>query len=85
MEKNTVRFLPADEKVDAVHGDILLDIAMDAGVHINAACGGEGACGKCRVIIKSGEVTSKESSAISPEDYAKGVSTGLSDNVSREM
>jgi len=72
MEKNTVRFLPADEKVDAVRGDILLDIAMDAGVHINAACGGEGACGKCRVIIKSGEVTSKESSTISPEDYAKG-------------
>ena len=32
MEKNTVRFLPADEKVDAVQGDILLDIAMDAGV-----------------------------------------------------
>jgi uncharacterized 2Fe-2S/4Fe-4S cluster protein (DUF4445 family) len=72
MEKNTVRFLPADEKVDAVQGDILLDIAMDAGVHINAACGGEGACGKCRVIIQSGEVTSKESSAISPEDYEKG-------------
>ena len=72
MEKNTVRFLPADEKVDALHGDILLDIAMDAGVHINAACGGEGACGKCRVIIQSGEVSSKESSTISPEDYAKG-------------
>ena len=54
MEKNTVRFLPAGETVDAVRGDTLLDIAMDAGVHINAACGGEGACGKCRVIIKSG-------------------------------
>ena len=72
MEKNTVRFLPADEKVDAVQGDILLDIAMDAGIHINAACGGEGACGKCRVIIQSGEVSSKENSAISPEDYEKG-------------
>ena len=72
MEKNTVHFLPADEKVDVVRGDTLLDIAMDAGIHINAACGGEGACGKCRVIIKSGEVTSKESSAISSEDYAKG-------------
>lgn len=72
MEKNTVRFLPADYKVDAVQGDILLDIAMDAGVHINAACGGEGACGKCRVIIQSGEVTSKENSAISPGDYERG-------------
>jgi uncharacterized 2Fe-2S/4Fe-4S cluster protein (DUF4445 family) len=72
MEKNTVHFLPADEKVDVIRGDTLLDIAMDAGIHINAACGGEGACGKCRVIIKSGEVTCKESSAISPEDYDKG-------------
>jgi uncharacterized 2Fe-2S/4Fe-4S cluster protein (DUF4445 family) len=72
MEKKTVRFLPADQKVDAVPGDNLLDIAMDAGVHINAACGGEGACGKCRVVIQSGEVTSKQSSTISPEDFEKG-------------
>lgn len=72
MEKYTVHFLPSDEKADALHGDTLLDIAMEAGVHINAACGGEGVCGKCRVMVKSGEVSCRECSALSPEDYDKG-------------
>lgn len=72
MEKVSVYFLPDDEKIEANKGDILLDVAMDAGVHINAACGGEGACGKCRVIIKSGEVECKDSGKVSPEDFKKG-------------
>jgi len=68
----TVRFLPADERVSAMPGDILLDVAMNAGIHINAACGGEGACGKCRVVIKSGEVSCQESSLLSAEEVKKG-------------
>lgn len=65
-------FLPADEKVEANKGDNLLQVSMEAGVHINASCGGEGACGKCRVIIKSGEVECRDCGKISPEDYEKG-------------
>lgn len=72
MEKVLVHFLPADEKINAIKGDNLLDVAMDAGVHINAACGGEGACGKCRVIIQSGEVKCRDCSKVAPEDYTKG-------------
>ena len=72
MEKVSVRFLPADKQIDAVKGDMLLDVAMDAGIHINAACGGEGACGKCRVIIKAGKVECKDCSKVSSEDYEKG-------------
>ncbi len=72
MKNITVHFLPADKKVKAASGDILLDVAMDAGIHINAACGGEGACGKCRVLITSGEVESKDTGTLSPEDYQKG-------------
>jgi ferredoxin len=33
---------------------------MEAGVHINASCGGEGVCGKCRVIIEDGNVLWKQ-------------------------
>jgi uncharacterized 2Fe-2S/4Fe-4S cluster protein (DUF4445 family) len=67
-----VNFLSAGRKVEANEGDILLDIAMEADVHINAACGGEGACGKCRVLIKSGPVECKDCSKVSPEDFEKG-------------
>ncbi len=72
MKSITVHFKPSDKKVKASPGDILVDVAMDAGIHINAACGGEGACGKCRVLINSGDFESKDTGIISPEDYKKG-------------
>ncbi len=72
MKKVSVHFLPSDETIQGVQGDNLLDLAMDAGVHINAACGGEAACGKCRVIIQSGEVECRDCKKISAEDYEKG-------------
>jgi len=72
METVTVHFLPADKTIGAAPGDILLDVAMNTGVHINAACGGEGVCGKCRVIIKSGEVICRESSLLTAEEMGKG-------------
>lgn len=34
----------------------MLKAAMEAGVYIQASCGGEGVCGKCQVRIEQGEV-----------------------------
>ena len=73
MEKVVVTFMPADEAIEAKRGDNLLEAAIEAGVHINAACGGEGACGKCRVFIQAGEVEYKGSAKISQEDFEKGI------------
>lgn len=72
METLQVRFLPADVTVSAEPGARLFELAMDAGVHINAACGGQGACGRCRVQITSGEVDCPASPKISPEDFQQG-------------
>src|SRR5210317_2636412 len=72
MDSCTVHFLPSDKKVKAAPGDILVDVAMDAGIHINAACGGEGACGKCRILLKSGEVKTKNKGKLTPEEFEKG-------------
>jgi uncharacterized 2Fe-2S/4Fe-4S cluster protein (DUF4445 family) len=72
MKQVTVRFLPADTAIQEAEGGNLLDIAMDAGVHINAACGGEGVCGKCRVRIDSGTVACTNRGTISPEEYESG-------------
>jgi uncharacterized 2Fe-2S/4Fe-4S cluster protein (DUF4445 family) len=72
MDSSIVHFLPSDKQVKAAPGDILVDVAMDAGIHINAACGGEGACGKCRILLKSGEVETKNNSKLTPEEFKKG-------------
>ena len=53
-------------------GGKLINAAMEAGVHVNASCGGEGLCGKCRVIIESGRVDGGTSETLSREDLEKG-------------
>lgn len=72
MGKFSVLFLPDGIAVQADAGANLLQLAIDAGVHINAACGGDGACGKCRVLIKSGTVESKECEKLPADNYAQG-------------
>ena len=71
--KHTITFLPHDRKIQVNDGETLIRAAMDAGVHINASCGGEGVCGKCRVIIENGAVEGGLSEQVSPEDRDKGV------------
>ena len=67
-----VRFLPDDVGVEVDEGENLLRAAMRAGVHINASCGGEGVCGKCRVILESGELESPKTQFINQSDYDSG-------------
>ena len=56
MNKVQVRFLPDDITVGAPTDTLLLDVAMEAGIFIPAACGGSGACGQCKVSILEGSV-----------------------------
>ena len=41
-------------------------------VAIDAPCSGNGACGKCRVQLLSGELDTKKTLHISEEEYAQG-------------
>lgn len=67
-----VTFLPGGRVVKAKEGDSLIKAARAAGVHINASCGGSGVCGKCRVVLESGEVHGGKSEKLSEEDYEAG-------------
>ncbi len=68
-----VTFQPNDLTIEVFKdGENLLRVAIAAGVHINASCGGNGACGKCRVIIEKGRVEAEHSAKISEEEWNKG-------------
>ena len=41
-------------------------------MHINASCGGEGVCGKCRILLEEGELDSLRSGLLSDEDWNLG-------------
>jgi len=68
----SVKFLPYDVKVDVQENESLIRAAMEAGVHINASCGGGGVCGKCRVLLEEGSVEGGISEQLSKEDQEKG-------------
>jgi uncharacterized 2Fe-2S/4Fe-4S cluster protein (DUF4445 family) len=72
MKTHTVKFLPYEIKIAVTEGDTIIRTALEAGVHVNASCGGEGVCGKCRVIIENGTVEGGISEKLSQEDQDKG-------------
>ena len=72
MDTLNILFLPHNIEIAVNRGENLIRAAMEAGVHINASCGGEGVCGKCRVIIEKGEFEGGISEKLSQEDLNKG-------------
>ncbi len=72
MNECTVTFLPHARDISVPEGESLIRAALQAGVHINASCGGEGVCGKCRVQLESGSVDGGTTERISDDDIEKG-------------
>ena len=72
MKSYTITFLPHNKSVVVNEGENLIRAAMDIGIHINASCGGEGVCGKCRVRIEKGEVEGGNSERLAKEDFDNG-------------
>ncbi len=59
MPQYTVTFYPRNIQIVAQEGDNLLALVRQANISLTSACGGNGACGKCKVIIRKGEVHTK--------------------------
>ena len=68
----SITFLPHNRTVDAEPNQSLIRTAMEAGVHINASCGGTGVCGKCRILVETGRVEGGISEHLSEADREKG-------------
>jgi uncharacterized 2Fe-2S/4Fe-4S cluster protein (DUF4445 family) len=67
-----VKFLPSDRVFLTEEGESLLELAMKSGIHINASCGGNGACGKCRIKVLEGAVRSPLHPKIPQWEYEGG-------------
>jgi uncharacterized 2Fe-2S/4Fe-4S cluster protein (DUF4445 family) len=67
-----VTFKPYDLTAEVPEGENLLRAAVEAGVHINASCGGEGVCGKCRVLLEAGDLESTRSGLLADEEWGLG-------------
>jgi len=75
VESFQIEFQPTGKRVSVTAGDILLEAARDSGIELAAACGGEGNCGQCQIIILTGEVsqpTSDEEFILTEFDLQNG-------------
>jgi uncharacterized 2Fe-2S/4Fe-4S cluster protein (DUF4445 family) len=80
-----ITFYPHNKSVTAEDGDNLLRVAIEAGVHVNASCGGEGICGKCRVIIEEGTVEGGITEKLSDDDIQKGYRQACLSNIKSDL
>ncbi|MCX7014684.1 MAG: 2Fe-2S iron-sulfur cluster-binding protein, partial [Candidatus Sumerlaeota bacterium] len=67
-----VRFGREGPRTMAARGATILDAARQAGFVIDSLCGGESACGKCRVIVREGKVQGGRSSLLTREEIQAG-------------
>ncbi len=81
----TIKFLPHNREIKVNGGESLIRAAMDAGVHINASCGGEGVCGKCRVVVETGEVQGGLSQQLSPADRENGFRLACRSTITQDV
>ena len=71
--KHTVSFLPDDIVVRVPPGENLLTAAASAGIYIQASCGGDGVCRKCKVELVQGELRSPNTGSLSREELGNGI------------
>ncbi len=69
----TVRFEPSGLKAEVQSGTSLLEAAHKAGIYLNSICGGDGYCGKCKVIIDDGQFQSRPTALLTPDEIRQNV------------
>ncbi|MBC2712444.1 MAG: DUF4445 domain-containing protein [Desulfosarcina sp.] len=69
---HTITFLPEEKTVSMPAGSTLLEAAQAAEVHVNASCSGKGSCGKCKLVVVSGNVTSLPTPLLTDGEKEKG-------------
>ncbi len=74
LDSYTVTFQPSGKRVLVSRGEDILHAAIAAGVYINSSCGGDGVCGRCRVIVREGDTTAEPTGRLTDEEKAFNLS-----------
>lgn len=71
-KKVKIIFYPGEKIVEVDRGTTLWEVANQAGVYINSVCGGDGICGRCRLVLKKGKVETESTTLLTREEVKKG-------------
>ena len=67
----SVYFKPMGVEVNVLQGTTIMDAVREAGIYIGGFCGGEGICGKCKVVVTQGQVGESDSTLFENEKITK--------------
>lgn len=73
MAQHTVEILPERKSVKVNDGENLLSAFFAAGVNMAAPCGGQGACGRCRVQVRKGDVPVESGGLLMDNEIRAGI------------
>lgn len=72
MTRFHIRFLPDGQEATVAEGQSLLEAAREAKVYVGGICGGDGTCGKCRLIVRDGEVAGESTEYLTRDEIRRG-------------
>jgi uncharacterized 2Fe-2S/4Fe-4S cluster protein (DUF4445 family) len=81
----SVTFLPDGTSVEVEVGSSLLEAAAAGGVEIDAPCGGQGRCGRCKVQVQGDGVKRRPSAHLSADDIAAGYALACQTQVTGDV
>jgi len=68
----SVTLEPSGKSVQVKGGTLLHEAILQAGLDFDLPCGGQGRCGRCKVLVKGGEVRRRSVSRLSSDEVAEG-------------
>ena len=80
-----VRFEPSGLKTKVQSGTVLLEAARKAGIYLSSICGGDGYCGKCKVIIDEGQFQSRPTTLLTPDEIRENIVLACQTKVLSDM
>ena len=72
MATHSITFHPSNKKNSSTTGSLLTEAIRDAGLDLAQPCGGQGRCGRCAVIVESGNVRRRSTIRLSASDLEAG-------------
>jgi uncharacterized 2Fe-2S/4Fe-4S cluster protein (DUF4445 family) len=72
LANHRVTLLPADETIDVPTGTLISEAIQNTGLDIAQPCGGQGRCGRCAVLVESGDVRRRSTIRLTSADLEAG-------------
>lgn len=84
-KKCTITFEPSGLKTTVKAGTTLVDAANKVGIYLTCICGGDGYCGKCKLVIDDGQFKNVSTTLLTPDEVANNMVLACQTKVLSDM